>query len=555
MATPEHLTCIFHEQDPIVAPRRSSDDLPIHVKGIIRWYPDAQPQAGYYIPKKYSPSGDFEPLEFINNQWFGLFGHPETSTTHLCTRASAAIPIINKLSIGYWDITDPEHPDFTPGTIETIDVDPPEDTTQPHSPTTVTIQVNPPQNTPALQTHYNSPTPGLTIASTSTVTFPTAPSPTTIPPQPTRPTITMSASATGGRSGGGGGGGRGGAPAATAAPTPSNGGMRGIQPAIFDGTCALADDFWAQFRRYKMVNRTHDSMTKAYDRVLTALTYIRGPMVNDWVNTQENNLVTHTDTTKPNHVCEDDEVLWAEFETVFHDAWTDTSKKQNAYDQLMKLTMAGWDIDTYIATFERLALAAGWALDAEGTIVRFREGLSKGIHSKALDRDKIPRTMDKWKAAARTEVARAKEKYNAGLTNTQRRNQQTCHYTTTQTQHRAPTQTNPNPNIVPMDVDATTTTNFKKLTPEERTQLAKEGRCFRCRLQGHMAHNCPKNTNNNQAKARETNNTDKPADTTATPKLTKAQQIRVLEESMAEEEKAEYWDACDMGQDFWSAGA
>ena len=141
----------------------------------------------------------------------------------------------------------------------------------------------------------------------------------------------------------------------------------------------------------------------------------------------------------------------------------------------MKLTMAGWDIDTYIATFERLALAASWALDAEGTIVRFREGLSKGIHGKALDRDHIPHTMDEWKAAARTEVARAKEKYNARLTNTQRRNRP---YNTTQTQHRAPIQNQPNPNIVPMDVDATTTTNFKKLTPEERTQLAKEGRCF-----------------------------------------------------------------------------
>ena len=316
MATPERLTCIFHDQDPIVAPRRSSDDLPVHVKGIVWWYPDAQPQAGYYVPKKYSPSGDFEPLEFINNQWFGLFGHPETSTTHLCTRASAAIPVINKLSIGYWDITDPEHPDFTPGTIETIDVDPPENTSQSHTPSTVTIYVDPPENTPAPQTHYSGPTPGLTIASTSTINFPTAPSPTIIP---TQPTIPMSASTTGGRSRGGGGGG-GGAPATATAPTPSNGGMQGIQPTIFDGTRTLADDFWAQFRRYKMVNRTHNSMTKAYDRVLTALTYIQGPMVNNWVNTQENNLVTRTDTTHPNHVREDDEVLWTEFEMAFHDA-------------------------------------------------------------------------------------------------------------------------------------------------------------------------------------------------------------------------------------------
>ena len=104
-----------------------------------------------------------------------------------------------------------------------------------------------------------------------------------------------------------------------------------------------------------------------------------------------------------------------------------------------------------------------------------------------------------------------------------------------------------------MDVDATTTTtNFKKLTPEERAQLAREGRCFRCRLQGHMAHSCPKNTNNGQTKARETT-AEKPADTNSASKLTKAQQICTLEEAMAKEERAKYLDAQDMGQDFWSA--
>ena len=115
-------------------------------------------------------------------------------------------------------------------------------------------------HSPTPQTHYNTPTPRLTIASTSTPTIPTTqPTITAL----TQPTITMSASATGvgARSRGGGGGG---APATAAAalPTPSNGGMRGIPPAIFDGTRTLADEFWAQFRWYKMVNRTHDSMTR-----------------------------------------------------------------------------------------------------------------------------------------------------------------------------------------------------------------------------------------------------------------------------------------------------
>ena len=77
-----------------------------------------------------------------------------------------------------------------------------------------------------------------------------------------------------------------------------------------------------------MVNCTHDSMTKVYNRVLTTLTYIWGPMFNDWVNAQESHLSDRTDVTKPNHVCEDDEVLWTEFETAFANTWTDTSKSK-----------------------------------------------------------------------------------------------------------------------------------------------------------------------------------------------------------------------------------
>ena len=163
-------------------------------------------------------------------------------------------------------------------------------------------------------------------------------------------------------------------------------------------------------------------MKVPYDRILTALTYMQGPLINDWIDQQEKRLDARVDTTKRGHVQETDEVLWNDFETAFLAAWTDTSKKQNAYDQLMRLTMNRWDVDTYIATFDRLTLAAGWDQNSEGMIAKFREGLSKGVHSKALDRDRIPHTIDEWKAAARTEVARAKEKYNAVLTGNQRRN-------------------------------------------------------------------------------------------------------------------------------------
>ena len=101
-------------------------------------------------------------------------------------------------------------------------------------------------------------------------------------------------------------------------------------------------------------------------------------MINDWVDNQEKILAEQTDPTKTNSVRENNERLWEEFEMAFHDTWTDMAKKQNAYDQLMRLTINGWDINTYIATFECLALAASWDLCSEGMIAKFCEGLCSG---------------------------------------------------------------------------------------------------------------------------------------------------------------------------------
>lgn len=112
-------------------------------------------------------------------------------------------------------------------------------------------------------------------------------------------------------------------------------------------------------------------MVTPFNRVLTTLTYIQGPLINDWVDQQEQQLADRVNTSKTNWVHEDNEILWVEFEKVFRDVWMDTSKKQNAYDQLMWLTMNGWNIDTYIATFDRLALTAGWDSNSEGTIAKF----------------------------------------------------------------------------------------------------------------------------------------------------------------------------------------
>ena len=526
--------------------RRTTNDLPPHVKGTAYWLNHSTRPSGYYYAE---PNQEPVPVEFINDAWYIL--HYVSTERIYSARASYRVDPNNQdIGLGRWHENDPANPNnqITPTvqirTTNLTDYRAPSPNHSDSEPENQPTETWGPQNEPFEEAVV---APGPLDEVLADALGPIITLQGSLPLDPPQQE-TMSVNVT------------------TAAPTqntPSNGGMQGVPPTIFDGTRSKADDFMGQFRRFKMVNRNHEAMKVPYDRVLTALTYMQGPLINDWIDQQEKKLDARIDTTKRNHVQETDEVLWNEFETAFLAAWTDTSKKQNAYDQLMRLTMNGWDVDTYIATFDRLTLAAGWDSNSEGTIAKFRKGLSKGVHSKALDRDHIPRTIEEWKAAARTEVARAKEKYNAGLTGNQRRNPPKSGNYNTPNTSRAQSNSNNN-GVVPMEVDnATGQTNFKKLTPEERAQLTKEGRCFRCRLQGHMARDCPKNSNRNaNTNTREATTSNKdanppPTTTTSTnsTKLTRAQQIRALEEAMEEEERAVYLDARDMGSDFWSAGA
>ena len=530
--------------------RRTTDDLPPHVKGTAYWLNHETCPSGYYYAE---PNQEPVPVEFINDAWYIL--HFSRTERIYGTRASYRIdPNDRNVGLGRWLPNDPAHPDnqHTPviqtTTTNLTDYRAPSPTNSESEPKNQPVETWGPPNEPFDEVVV---APGPLDEALAAALDPIVSLQGSLPLDlPQQEAMSVNVTTT--------------APAQNA---PSNRGMRGVPPAIFDGTRSKADDFMGQFRRFKLVNRTHEGMKVPFDQVLTTLTYMRELLINDWIDQQEKKLAARTDPTKRNHVQETDETLWTDFETSFIDAWMDTSKKQNAYDQLMRLTMNGWDIDTYIATFDCLALAAGWDLDSEGTIVKFREGLSKGIHSKALDRDRIPWTIDEWKGAARTEVARAKEKYNTGLTGNQRRNPpKSGTYQTSPPTSRAQSHPN-NSGITPMEVDsATGQTNFKKLTPEERAQLAKEGRCFRCRLQGHMARDCPKNSNRNfNTNAHKTTTNDKDTkppsktptttETTTSTKLTRAQQIRALEEAMEDEEWAVYLDARDMGSDFWSAGA
>jgi hypothetical protein len=57
----------------------------------------------------------------------------------------------------------------------------------------------------------------------------------------------------------------------------------GNPPLIFKGNRDAAEEFITQWQLYEGVNITNDLMRNAYQQAMLFLTYIQGPLVNEWV--------------------------------------------------------------------------------------------------------------------------------------------------------------------------------------------------------------------------------------------------------------------------------
>jgi Retrotransposon gag protein len=175
--------------------------------------------------------------------------------------------------------------------------------------------------------------------------------------------------------------------------------LQGTAPTIFTGDRSLSETFMHDFKIYKIMNPLADVMKQLYARVATALSLIRGPKVDDWVDEQLNDLELKVRTTP-----QSDETLWTDFETAFTDTFTDTAKKEDAYQKLKHLKMKDELVDDYITAFNSLAAKAGWELTNEGTIDMFWSGLRPGTLNAIMNQDVWPKTMAQWQQVARDEL-------------------------------------------------------------------------------------------------------------------------------------------------------
>ena len=219
---------------------RNTDDLPPHVKRTTYWITHETRPSGYYYAE---PNQEPVPVEFINNTWYILhFSHTEQIYG---TRSSYRInPNDQNVGLGRWHVNDPANPNnqLTPTVqISTTNL------TEHHAPSPVISESesdthHPETWGPTADEHISDDQPiaepdPLDDVLAATLD-PVVSLQGSLPLDPPAPS-TMSVNVT------------------TTAPAqnlPSNGGMRGVPPMIFDGMWSRADDFWGQFRWFKMVN-------------------------------------------------------------------------------------------------------------------------------------------------------------------------------------------------------------------------------------------------------------------------------------------------------------
>ncbi|KAH9018747.1 hypothetical protein EDB85DRAFT_2154241 [Lactarius pseudohatsudake] len=121
-----------------------------------------------------------------------------------------------------------------------------------------------------------------------------------------------------------------------------------------------------------------------------------GDLVNEWVMYMTDWLMRQTEAGFPEHTRR----LWEETLRAFTRRFSNTMEKEQAQAELRKgVHMKDGDIDSYVATFERLARQADYNLDAPQTIDLFTAGLPKGLFTKVYEQYE-PTTFEAWKQAA-----------------------------------------------------------------------------------------------------------------------------------------------------------
>jgi hypothetical protein len=186
-------------------------------------------------------------------------------------------------------------------------------------------------------------------------------------------------------------------------PAPVIGGRRsdklvGNTPLIFRGERNKAEEFITQWQLYEGVNITNDLMRNAYQRAMLFLTYIQGPIINEWVkgvNAWLRGQIIHQRWAPT------DKRLWVEVFDSFNRQFANVMEQEDAQAALAKgLQLEKGDLDKLITEFEQLVRHAGYDINQDLVLRIFTSALPNSMYEYILRTLPQPATYEQWRSAA-----------------------------------------------------------------------------------------------------------------------------------------------------------
>ena len=226
-------------------------------------------------------------------------------------------------------------------------------------------------------------------------------------------------------------------------------------------------------------------MRQPFSWVMLFLTFIKGPDVQEWTNMQVRWLGSRILAGAGRN----EEHLYDEVIDSFKTTFMDTMSLQKAKAKFRTIKMERGELDMYISKFERLARLAGYSLQDQMVLNRFGSGLNPGLYASIINNTN-PRTWLDWTRAA----MKYQQKYllihsalglkTGNATQKPRKKPQTPEQWKVAWNNRRSSD--------PDAMDTTPSqTRARRIDADERTELMKAGKCFTCKKQGHLSHDCP----------------------------------------------------------------
>jgi hypothetical protein len=157
-----------------------------------------------------------------------------------------------------------------------------------------------------------------------------------------------------------------------------------MTPQPFDGERTKAEAFLRELRLYIMANQGVPGFESPIRRVAIALTFIKGPKVDRWVEAM-------LQAIEQLHPIQDNiEYTYTDFLHHFQTQFMDSTKQETAQAALDKHHFKFPFIDQYISNFKTLVRKAGYTVGSRETMNYFLKGLKTAPDIMERVVEKIP---------------------------------------------------------------------------------------------------------------------------------------------------------------------